>query len=122
MNDRTASIDKPADGAMIPPVDVFETPAGITLYADLPGVRKEDLNLRVEADTLTIEGKMSLPTPPDLEAIHTEIGIPAYRRAFTLSRDLDSARITAEFAHGVLKLSIPKAAHAQPRRIEIQAG
>jgi len=56
-----------AEATLMPPVNVFEDAAGITLYADLPGVPKDKLNLQVEADTLTIEGELSLDTPEDME-------------------------------------------------------
>jgi HSP20 family molecular chaperone IbpA len=101
-------------------VDVIEDAHGITLYADLPGVPKDRLNLRVEADTLTIEGQVALDLPAGLEATHAELSVPRYRRVFTLSKELDSTRTDAEFNHGVLKLRIPKAEHAQPRRIQVR--
>jgi HSP20 family molecular chaperone IbpA len=101
-------------------VDVIEDSAGITLYADLPGVPKDRLNLHVEADTLTLEGEVALPTPEGLEATHVEVGMPRYRRVFTLSKELDASKVNAEFSQGVLKLRIPKAEHAQPKRIEVR--
>ena len=106
--------------ALMPPVDVFEDANGITLYADLPGVPKDKLTLQVEADTLTIEGEVALDMPEGMEATHAEVGLPRYRRVFTLSKELDSEKVNAEFAQGVLKLRIPKAEHAQPRRIEVK--
>jgi len=110
------------DAALLPPTDVIEDASGITLYADMPGVPKDKLNLHVEADTLTIEGELSLDLPEGMESSHAEIGLPRYRRVFTLSRELDTSKVSAEFNQGVLKLRIPKAEHAQPRRIEIQVG
>lgn len=128
MNERTAVTKEtekatPAtrsEAALMPPVDVIEDPTGITLYADLPGVPKDKLNMQVEADTLTIEGEVSLPIPEGMEASHAEVSVPRYRRVFTLSKELDTEKVAAEFKHGVLKLRIPKAEHAQPRRIEIK--
>lgn len=114
----TASAE--AEMALMPPVDVFEDANGITLYADLPGVPKDKLTLQVEADTLTIEGEVALDMPEGMEATHAEVGLPRYRRVFTLSKELDSEKVNAEFAQGVLKLRIPKAEHAQPRRIEVK--
>jgi len=111
-----------AEAALMPPVNVFEDAAGITLYADLPGVPKDKLNLQVEADTLTIEGELSLDTLEGMEAIYAEIGLARYRRVFTLSKELDSEKISAELRNGVLTLRIPKAEHAQPRRIEVKVG
>jgi len=125
MND--TAVTKTADAtrnepAMLPPVDVIEDANGITLYADLPGVPKDRLSLQIEGDTLTIEGEVALEMPEDIEASHAEVRLPRYRRLFTLSRELDTGKVAAEFNQGVLKLRIPKAEHAQPRRIEIQAG
>lgn len=122
MNDSTSqTTDSPRpEATLLPPVDVIEDPAGITLYADLPGVPKERLRLQVEADTLTIEGDLQLATPAGMESTHAEVGVPRYRRQFTLSRELDTERVAAEFAQGVLTLRIPKTAHAQPRKIEIR--
>lgn len=108
------------DAALLPPVDVIEDAAGILLYADLPGVPKERLSLRVEAETLTIEGEVALEMPDGMEPSHAEVNLPRYRRQFTLSKELDSGKVSAEFKHGVLKLRIPKAEHAQPRRIEVK--
>jgi len=108
------------DAAMLPPVDVIEDANGITLYADLPGIPKDRLSLHVEADTLTIEGDVVLDVPEGMEASHAEVSLPRYRRAFTLSKELDADKVEAQFDRGVLKLRIPKAAHAQPRKVEIK--
>lgn len=105
--------------ALMPPVDVIEDSTGITLYADLPGVPKEKLNLNVEADVLTIEGEVGLTMPQGMDTSYAEVNLPRYRRVFTLSKELDPSKVTAELAQGVLKLRIPKAEHAQPRRIDI---
>lgn len=106
--------------ALLPPVDVIEDANGITLYADLPGVPKDRLNIQVEADTLTLDGEIALAMPEGMEASHSEIGVPRYRRVFTLSKELDSAKMAAQFNQGVLRLRIPKVEHAQPRKISIQ--
>lgn len=110
------------EAALLPPVDVIEDMTGITLYADLPGVPKDKLHLAVEGDALTIEGEVGLDMPKGMEASHAEVALPRYRRVFTLSKELDSGKITAALEHGVLKLRIPKAEHAQPRRIEVKVG
>lgn len=107
------------DAALTPAVDVIEDAQGITLYADLPGVSRDRLDLQVEADTLIIEAEADLPVPEGLSSQHTEIGLARFRRVFTLSKELDAEKVTAELAQGVLKLTIPKAGHAQPRRIPV---
>lgn len=108
------------DAALTPPVDVVEDATGITLHADLPGVSKDKLHLQVESDTLTIEAESALSVPEGLQSSHTEVGLARFRRVFTLSKELDTEKVSAELSHGVLTLRIPKVAHAQPRRIEVK--
>ena len=108
--------------AVLPSVDVFEDEAGITVLADMPGVPKEALEIKVEGDALSIEGAVQTATPEGLEAVYAELRSGRFRRTFTLSRELDTARIDAGLKDGVLTLRIPKMAHAQPRRIQVNAG
>ena len=108
--------------AVLPAVDVFEDASGITLLADMPGVPKDQLELKVEGDALLIEGGVQALTSEGLEAVYAEVRVPRYRRSFTLSRELDTARIEANLKDGVLTLRIPKQAHAQPRRIAVNSG
>jgi HSP20 family molecular chaperone IbpA len=105
--------------ALLPPVDVIEDAGSITLYADLPGVPKDRLAVHIDGEVLVIEGEMGLEMPKDMEAIHAEVRLPRYRRVFTLSKDLDAGRMSAEMKQGVLKVRIQKAEHAKPRRIEV---
>ena len=108
------------DTALIPPVEVIEDGNGIVLRADLPGVPREKLSVQVEAETLTIEGEVSFAVPEGMEATYVEVSVPRFRRSFTLSKELDSGKVSAEFRHGVLELRIPRAEHAKPRRIEVR--
>ena len=109
-----------SDAALMPPVDVIEDGTGITLRADLPGVPKDKLKLQVEAGMLTIAGEVGIAMPESMEATYVEVRVPRFRRVFTLSKELDTGKVSAEFKHGVLSLRIPKAEHAQPRRIDIK--
>jgi HSP20 family molecular chaperone IbpA len=109
-----------AENALMPPVDVVEDANGITLKADLPGVSRERLQLHVESDTLTIDAEVDLALPEGLQSSHTEVGLSRFHRSFALSKELDADKISAGLADGVLTLRIPKAEHAQPRRIEVQ--
>lgn len=104
---------------MLPMVDVTEDASGITLYADLPGVQKDKLSVRVEADGLSIEGEISLPWVKDLQVNHIEVPVPRYARSFTLGKELDRDKVSAEFKQGVLRLHIPKVEHVKPRKIEV---
>ncbi|MDF9392073.1 MULTISPECIES: Hsp20/alpha crystallin family protein [Methylococcus] len=105
--------------ALLPAVDIVEDETGISLTADLPGVPKEKLTVRMDGQSLSIEGEIALETPEGMEASYVEVRSPVYRRSFSLSRDLDPAKIDAQFKDGVLRLRIPKAEHAQPRKIAI---
>lgn len=108
------------EASLLPPVDVIEDSTGITLYADLPGVPRDKLQLRVEGDQLMIEGDIQLAVTQGMESTHAEVTLPRYRRAFTLSKELDAGKVSAELAQGVLRVRIPKAEHAQPRRIDVR--
>ncbi len=119
-NQAQAKTQSQSTRAMVPRVDVLEDQTGITLLADLPGVAKEKLELKVDGDTLLIEGTVDALAQEGLEPVYAEVQLPLYRRAFTLSRELDSSRIEANLRNGVLNLRIPKQQHAQPRRIEVQ--
>jgi HSP20 family protein len=105
--------------ALLPPVDVIEDAEGITVYADLPGVPKERLDVHIDGEVLVIQGDMGLEMPQAMEATHVEVSLPRYRRVFTLSRELDPERMSAELKQGVLKVRVHKAEHAKPRRIEV---
>lgn len=107
---------------LVPPVDVIEDEAGITVIADLPGVTKDKLNIKLDSDHLQIEGEASVPVPERMELRYAEIRAPYYRRGFNLSRELDTGHIDASLKDGVLKLRIPKTAEARPRRIEVKLG
>ena len=108
--------------ALMPRVDVVEDDTGITILADLPGVPRDQLELKVEGDTLEIEGRVVQPTPEGLEATYAEVQVPRYRRAFRLGKEFNAEQIDANLKDGVLTLRVPKAEHAQPRRIEVRAG
>lgn len=118
-NTRQEDGQRYSQAALTPPVDVTEDAAGITLYADVPGVSNDKLRLQVEADTLSIDAEVGLTLPEGLQSSHTEVGVGRFHRSFTLSKELDAEKITAQLANGVLTLRIPKAEHAQPRRISI---
>lgn len=107
---------------VVPPVDVFENDSSITLLADLPGVAKDQLQVRVDGETLVLEATATTAGPEQLELVYSEAQCPAYRRQFTLSRELDASRIEAQLRDGVLRLTIPKAEEARPRRIQVQVG
>jgi len=106
--------------ALLPPVDIVEDGGGITLFADLPGVGREDLAIGVDGRNLTIEAPLRLGESDSLQSVYAEIRANHFRRSFELSADLDTARIDAGLKDGVLTLKIPKLEQAQPRRIDVR--
>ena len=113
--------DQPARRmTLTPAVDVFEDSQGITLWADLPGVTKDKLDVKVHDGNLYIEAEAVIPTPAGLRLQHAEIREPRFARAFSLSPDFDTSKIDANLQDGVLKLTIPRRGEARPRRIEVR--
>ncbi|MCM2253473.1 MAG: Hsp20/alpha crystallin family protein [Ramlibacter sp.] len=107
---------------VVPPVDVFEDESGITLLADLPGVSRDRLGVRVDGESLILEATASTAQPENMQLVYGEAHYPSYRRQFTLSRELDTSRIEATLKDGVLRLGIPKMEEAKPRRIDVRVG
>jgi HSP20 family molecular chaperone IbpA len=114
-----SAVEQDLQHSVLPAVDVFKNPHGITLLADMPGVPREHLDIKVEGESLLIEGTVQTRMPEGLEAVHAEVRIPRYRRSFVLSRELDTNGIQAQLKDGVLSLHIPKKAHAQARKIPV---
>jgi HSP20 family protein len=101
-----------------PPVDIYETEEGLVLLADLPGVSREGLEVRLEDNVLTIEGQAKHAFGG--EPVHREYELGHFFRQFDLSEQIDQGRIQAELKHGVLTLRLPKAEKAKPRKIDIK--
>lgn len=101
-----------------PPVDIYETEDGLLVKADLPGVAREGLDVRVENSLLTIRGKAAHVAPGD--PVYREYGLVNFFRQFELNERVDQSKISAELKHGVLTLTLPKAEEAKPRQIEVK--
>ncbi|MCR4470678.1 Hsp20/alpha crystallin family protein [Burkholderia sp. SCN-KJ] len=108
--------------AITPAVDIVEDRQRVTLRADLPGVPRENLDVKVHDNTLTIEADTRIDTPADLRVRHAEVRAPRYARTFVLSPDLDTSRIDASLRDGVLTLTIPRREETRPRRIDVTVG
>ena len=105
-----------------PAVDIYEENSGITLKADLPGVSRDRLDIKIEGNNLAIEGRAAIDMPEGMEALHADVGTTRFRRSFTLSNELETDKISAEMKDGVLTLQLPKRAELQPRKIQVNAG
>jgi HSP20 family protein len=108
--------------ALRPAVDVFENTDQITVYADLPGVNSDQLNIEINGRVLAIEASPKLSTPKNMRVAHAEFQAPSYYREFMLSGELDTSTVVAQLNDGVLRLVIPKGEHAKPRKIAVSTG
>ncbi len=104
-----------------PPIDIFENEDGLVLQADLPGVSIKTLELQVQDNKLTLFGRVHPVVPPEAQTLHQEYAVGDFLRSFILSDEVDHERITATMNNGVLKVVLPKAPQAKPRRIEVNA-
>ncbi len=107
------------EGVMyIPEVDIIEDDEGITLLADLPGVKRENVEIDVREGVLTLTATVE-PVPGNWQPLLTEYEIGGYTRRFNLSERIDQEKIGATMDNGVLTLVLPKAEAAKPRKIDI---
>ena len=104
-----------------PDVDIFETEKGITLLADMPGVKVEDLNIDLRENVLTLDGDVKKPEGQNEVELFTEYRTGKYYRQFNLSEIIDQSKIEAKMTDGVLRLTLPKVEAAKPRKITIKA-
>jgi HSP20 family molecular chaperone IbpA len=101
-----------------PPVDIYETRDGLVVLADLPGVAKDALEVRVDHHVLTLRGHARHMVPGELT--YREYELVNFFRQFELSDTVEQGRITADLQCGVLTLHLPKAEEATPRQIEVR--
>ncbi|MGD2270798.1 MAG: Hsp20/alpha crystallin family protein [Desulfobacterales bacterium] len=105
-----------------PNVDIFETESEITLLADMPGVKADDLTIDLRDNTLTLSGDVPPIDDSNQELIAVEYQTGRYYRQFTLSEVIDQTKIDAKLNDGVLRLTLPKVEKAAPRKITVKAG
>mgnify|MGYP001332578720 CR=1 FL=1 len=104
-----------------PLTDIVETDEGVTLMLEMPGVAPDDVDVTLERRVLTIRGKVRPTSPEKLRLAYAEYGEGDYERSFTLSDDFDPEKIGAEVSHGVLTVTLPRAAEAKPKKIAVKA-
>lgn len=105
-----------------PDVDIFENSDAITVLADMPGVTPENITIDLNDGVLTITGDVRPWEGSDESDVLVEFEIGKYYRQFTLSEMIDQERIEAKLSDGVLRLTLPKAEKAKPRKITVSAG
>lgn len=99
-----------AEAPIRPPVDIWEDKDGIVLCADMPGVSKDRLNLRIDGNNLIVEGQVQFELPENAEALYADVRSSLFRRSFSLSGELETEKIEASLKDGVLTVRIPKRA------------
>ena len=116
-----AAASPETDTAYVPDVDISENEDCIRLRADMPGVDGKDVEVTVENNVLTVEGRARVEAPAGYELVGREYGVGKYRRNFTLSNDVNSEGIKARVEHGVLEVTIPKREEVKTRKIAIES-
>ena len=105
--------------AYLPATDIFETDQALTVIMEMPGVSKENVEVSVENDVATIEGRIDFSKYQDIRPVYTEYNVGNYVRSFQLSSKIEQGAISAELKDGVMTLVLPKAERAKPRKIAI---
>jgi len=103
----------------VPAADIFETEDALTVIMEMPGVKKDDINIHVEDDVLRVEGRIDYAGYEGTDPVYTEYNVGHYARGFTLSGKIDREAINARLDDGVLTLNLPKSKEAMPRRIAV---
>lgn len=110
-----------SSGAWIPAVDIHETPEqGVVVKAELPEMKREDIKVTFENNTLSIEGERTFNRDENGQKYHrVERGHGSFRRSFTMPANVDPARVTADYKDGVLTITLPRREEARPRQIQV---
>jgi len=103
-----------------PAVDIFENEKELTLLADMPGVKSENLTIGINKNVLTMSGEVNAPEGENETEVLREYETGKYFREFTLSNEIDQTKIDAVLKHGVLRLKLPKVEAVTPRKITVK--
>jgi HSP20 family protein len=107
--------------AWLPSTDIIEDQDGLKLVVELPGLKPEDVKLTIENNTLTIRGEKKQEVDEREGKVHrVERSYGVFERSFTLPNTVDTDKVDAKFANGVLTITLPKADKAKPRQIAVK--
>ena len=106
----------------VPRSDVYETDEQIVVVMDMPGVDKDQINVSLENNILTVSGYADTEAPEGYSLALAEYSVGDYERSFRISDKIDRNKIEAQYKNGVLRLILPKAAEAKKRKIEVKVG
>ena len=104
----------------LPNADIYKTPSDLQVVLEMPGIEKNNVDIRVEDGVLQVEGRLDLSKYSGLQPLYTEYNVGHYARSFQLSSKIDQTKIAAEMKDGVLSLTLPKVEEAKPRTIQIK--
>lgn len=110
------------DSGVFPPLNVFEDGDVIRVNAELPGVHPDDLEISVQGNTLLLRGSRRVDGMDEMNYHRRERVSGEFHKALTLPADINQDAVEARFEHGVLKLVLPKAEHAKPKKIPVRTG
>lgn len=122
VNDPYPSRTEDSFGAWAPPVDIFERQDHLVIRAEVPGVRMDDMDVRIENGVLTLHGERKQETDVKEDNAHRiERTFGAFTRSFALPTTVDAANVAATYKDGVLEVTVPKAETAKPKKVQIKA-
>jgi len=101
-----------------PPVDILDQDGSLVMFVDLPGLRREDIDLRIDRDSLTVEGERPRQEPSS--GIRLERPVGRFRRSFLIGLPVDPGGAKAVYKDGVLRIDLPRAARAGPSRLRVK--
>lgn len=104
----------------VPTADIYETEDALSVILEMPGVEKNNVDVRVEDGVLYVEGRLDFSKYQNLQPLYTEYNVGHYSRSFRLSSKIDQTKIGAELRDGVLSLTLAKVEEAKPRTIQVK--
>jgi HSP20 family protein len=104
----------------LPTADIYETEDALSVILEMPGVEKNNVDVRVEDGVLYVEGRLDFSKCQNLQPLYTEYNVGHYSRSFRLSSKIDQNKIGAELRDGVLSLTLAKVEEAKPRTIQVK--
>jgi len=106
---------------LVPPVDIFETDSEYVIKAEMPGIKKENLDITLDKDELEINGKLNGSMPDEKNLKYSEFRLYNYHRKFNVGETIDRNTLKASLENGILTLNLPKREEIKPKKIEIIA-
>ena len=103
----------------LPYTDIYETEEALVMVMEVPGVEKKDIDIKLEKNQLSVEGHIDFDYYKNYKPVYTEYNVGHFSRSFTLSSEIDSEKIDAKVADGILTLNLPKVKEAAPRKITV---